>query len=68
MIYNGDALEQSLVQIDAQLGPRAGKSRLLRTDPARRAAAIDRLLQGGNLGVLGGPQNLIGLQSDPRGA
>ena len=49
LIYNGNALVQSLVQ--SQL-----RSAL---------AQADVLLRGGNLGVLGAPTNLIGLSSIP---
>lgn len=65
VLYNGDALEQSLVQsaLDAAIAQaNAGFS-----EQVQRAAAkaLDGLLQGGNQAILGAPQNLIGLTSIP---
>ena len=42
VLYNGNALEQSLVQSPAELRPGAGEPRVLRTDPARRRAGDRR--------------------------
>jgi ABC-2 type transport system permease protein len=61
VIYNGDALEQSLVR--ATLNSALAQANLGFSEQIQQAAAkaIDQLLVGGNLGVLGGPGNLIGL-------
>ncbi len=61
VIYNGDALEQSLVR--ATLDSALAQANLGFSEQIQQAAAkaIDQLLVGGNLGILGGPQNLIGL-------
>jgi ABC-2 type transport system permease protein len=65
VIYNGDALEQSLVQ--SQLGSALAQANLGFSEQLQRAAAraIDLLLKGGNLGVLGAPSDLIGLDQIP---
>ncbi len=65
VIYNGDALEQSLVQ--SQLRSALGEANLGFSRQIQKAAAhaIDLLLQGGNLGVLGAPRELIGLRQIP---
>ncbi len=65
VIYNGDALEQSLVR--STLDSALAKANLGFSEQIQQAAAtaIDRLLTGGNLGVLGGPGNLIGLSQIP---
>jgi len=62
IVYNGDALEQSLVQ--AQLGSALAQANLGFSQQIQKAAAqaIDQLLKGGNLGVLGAPSKLIGLR------
>jgi ABC-type transport system involved in cytochrome c biogenesis permease component len=67
VIYNGDALEQSLVR--STLNSALAQANLGFSEQIQQAAAeaLDRLLQGGNLGVLGGPQNLIGLSKIPAG-
>ena len=65
VIYNGNALEQSLVSstINSALAQaNLGFSRQIQQAAAR---AIDQLLGGGNLGLLGGPQNTIGLGQIP---
>jgi ABC-type transport system involved in cytochrome c biogenesis permease component len=66
VIYNGDALEQSLVR--STLDSALAKANLGFSEQIQQAAAtaIDRLLTGGNLGALGGPGNLIGLSQIPR--
>src|SRR5207249_19038 len=65
VVYNGDALEQSLVQ--SQLGSALAQANLGFSEQIQKAAAqaIDLLLKGGNLGVLGAPSNLIGLRQIP---
>ena len=65
VIYNGDALEQSLVR--STLDSALAKANLGFSEQIQQAAAtaIDRLLTGGNLGALGGPGNLIGLSQIP---
>jgi ABC-2 type transport system permease protein len=65
ILYNGDALEQSLVQstIDAAVA----QANLGFSEQIQQAAAkaIAALLQGGNSGILGAPENLIGLSQIP---
>jgi hypothetical protein len=65
VIYNGDALEQSLVQ--STLNSALAQANLGFSEQIQQAAAqaIDQLLTGGNLGVLGAPPNLIGLSQIP---
>ena len=65
VIYDGDALEQALVH--STLNSALAQANLGFSEQIQQAAAeaLDRLLQGGNLGVLGGPQNLIGLSQIP---
>ena len=65
VIYNGDALEQSLVQ--STLNSALAQANLGFSEQIQQAAAqaIDQLLTGGNLGVLGAPPNLIGLGQIP---
>jgi ABC-2 family transporter protein len=65
VLYNGNALEQSLVQ--SQLGSALAQANLGFSEQIQRAAAqaIGLLLKGGNLGVLGAPSNLIGLSQIP---
>ena len=65
VIYNGDALEQSLVQ--SQLRSALAQANLGFSEQIQKAAAqaIEALLRGGSLGVLGAPQNLIGLRQIP---
>ena len=65
VIYNGDALEQSLV--NSQLRSALAQANLGFSEQIQGAAAraIDALLRGGNLGVLGAPENLIGLEQIP---
>jgi ABC-type transport system involved in cytochrome c biogenesis permease component len=65
VLYNGDALEQSLVQstLDSAI---AEANRAFSEEIQRAAAkAIAALLKGGNLGTLGAPENLIGLSQIP---
>ncbi len=65
VIYNGDALEQSLVS--SQLRSALAQANLGFSEQIQSAAAqaIDGLLRGGNLGSLGAPSNLIGLEQIP---
>jgi ABC-type transport system involved in cytochrome c biogenesis permease component len=65
VIYNGDALEQSLVS--SQLRSALAQANLGFSEQIQRAAsqAIEVLLRGGNLGVLGAPSNLVGLERIP---
>ncbi len=68
VIYNGDALEQSLVR--STLNSALAQANLGFSEQIQQAAAkaIDLLLAGGNLGILGAPANLIGLSQIPRGS
>ncbi len=65
VLYNGNALEQSLVQ--SQLSSALAQANLGFSKRIQSAAAqaIGVLLTGGNLGVLGAPANLIGLGQIP---
>jgi ABC-type multidrug transport system permease subunit len=65
VIYNGDALEQSLVR--STLNSALAQANLGFSEQIQQAAAqaIDQLLAGGNLGVLGAPPDLIGLSQIP---
>jgi ABC-2 type transport system permease protein len=65
VLYNGNALEQSLVQ--SQLNSALAQANLEFSEQIQRAAAqaIGVLLTGGNLGALGAPSNLIGLGQIP---
>jgi ABC-2 type transport system permease protein len=65
LIYNGDALEQSLVQ--SQLSAALAQANLGFSEQIQTAAAqaIEQLLKGGNLGEIGAPSNLVGLAKIP---
>jgi ABC-2 type transport system permease protein len=65
VVYNGDALEQSIVQ--SQIRAAIAQANLAFSEQIQKAAAsaIDLLLRGGNLGVLGAPTNLIALEEIP---
>ena len=65
VLYNGNALEQSLVQ--SQLSSALAQANIGFSEQIQRAAAqaIGLLLSGGNLGVLGAPANLVGLSQIP---
>ncbi len=65
VLYNGNALEQSLVQ--SQLSSALAQANIGFSEQIQRAAAqaIGVLLSGGNLGVLGAPPNLLGLSQIP---
>jgi ABC-2 type transport system permease protein len=65
VLYDGDALEQSLVRstIDSALA----QANLGFSEQIQQAAAkaIDALLRGGNVGILGAPGDLVGLNQIP---
>ena len=65
VLYNGDALEQSLVQ--SSMNSALAQANLGFSEQIQHAAAqaIGLLLKGGNLGVLGAPPNLVGLSQIP---
>jgi len=65
VLYNGNALEQSLVQ--SSLNSALAQANLGFSEQIQKAAAqaIGLLLKGGNLGVLGAPPNLVGLSQIP---
>jgi ABC-type multidrug transport system permease subunit len=65
VLYNGDALEQSLVQ--SQIGAALAQANLDLSQTIQRAAAqaIELLLKGGNFASLGAPTGLIGLEQIP---
>jgi ABC-2 type transport system permease protein len=65
VIYNGNALEQSLVQ--SELNSALAQANLGFSEQIQHAAAqaIGVLITGGNLGVLGVPSNMIGLGQIP---
>jgi ABC-2 type transport system permease protein len=65
VLYNGNALEQSIVQ--SQLNSALAQANLGFSEQIQRAAAqaIGVLLSGGNLGVLGAPSNMVGLGQIP---
>ena len=65
VLYNGDALEQSLVR--SSLDSALAHANLGFSEQIQKAAAtaINALLRGGNVGVLGAPQNLVGLNQIP---
>jgi ABC-2 type transport system permease protein len=61
VLYNGNALEQSLVR--SQLTSALAQANLGFSEQLQRAAAqvIDSLLKGGNIGILAAPTTLVGL-------
>ncbi len=65
VLYNGDALEQSLVR--STLDSALAHANLSFSEQIQSAAAkaIDALLRGGSLGGIGAPPNLIGLNQIP---
>jgi ABC-2 type transport system permease protein len=65
VLYNGNALEQSLVQ--SQINSALAQANIGFSEQIQRAAAqaIGLLLSGGDLGVLGAPANLVGLNQIP---
>jgi ABC-type Na+ efflux pump permease subunit len=65
ILYNGNALEQSLVR--STLNAAIAQANLAFSEQIQKAAgvAIGALLTGGNLGSIGAPENLIGLSRIP---
>jgi len=65
VLYNGNALEQSLVE--STLNSAIAKANAGFSEQIQKAAAraLDQLLTGGDLSVLGGPSSLIGLTRIP---
>jgi ABC-2 type transport system permease protein len=65
VIYNGDALEQAIVQ--SQINSALAQANLGFSKQIQQAAAraIALLLRGGNLGALGAPSGLVGLDEIP---
>jgi ABC-2 type transport system permease protein len=65
VLYNGNALEQSLVQ--SSLSSAIAQANLGFSQQIQQAAAkaIAALLHGGSSGILGAPENLIGLSQIP---
>jgi len=65
VLYNGNALEQSLVQ--STLNSALAQANLAFSAQIQQAAGsvIGSLLSGGNLGSIGAPENLIGLTQIP---
>jgi ABC-2 type transport system permease protein len=65
VVYNGDALEQSIVQ--SQISSALAQANLGFSKQIQQAAArvIEVLLKGGSLGALGANQNLIALDQIP---
>ncbi len=61
VIYNGDALKQSLVR--ASIDSALAKANLALSEQIKSVAVrdIDLLLAGGELGILGAPEKLVGL-------
>ncbi len=65
VLYNGDALEQSLVQSTLESALAQANLGFSQQIQQAAASAIDSLITGGNLGSLGAPSNLIGLREIP---
>lgn len=65
VLYNGNALEQSIVQ--SEINSALAQANLEFSEQIQRAAAqaIGALLTGGDVGVLGAPANLVGLEQIP---
>jgi ABC-2 type transport system permease protein len=65
ILYNGDALERSLVR--STLNAAIAQANLAFSEQIQKAAgvAIGALLTGGKLGSIGAPENLIGLSQIP---
>jgi ABC-2 type transport system permease protein len=65
VLYNGDALEQSLVQ--SSLDSALAQANLGFSEQIQKAVgtAMGALLTGGDLGSIGAPENLIGLSQIP---
>ena len=65
VLYNGDALEQSLVRSSVESAVAQANIAFSQQIQQAAAQAIQALLGGGNAGVLGAPSNLIGLEQVP---
>ena len=65
VIYNGDALQQAIVQ--SEINAAVAQANLGFSEQIQRAAAsaIGVLLRGGNLGALGASGNFVGLEQIP---
>jgi ABC-2 type transport system permease protein len=65
VLYNGDALEQSLVR--STLDSAIAQANFTFSEQIQRAAAraIEGLLRGGNQAILGAPEDLVGLRDIP---
>jgi ABC-2 type transport system permease protein len=65
VIYNGNALEQSIVQ--STLNSAIARANTAFSEQIQRAAArvLDALLSGGNAAIVGAPPELIGLKQIP---
>ncbi len=64
-LYNGDALEQSLVQSTLNSAIAQANAGFSEQIQKAAATALDALLEGGNAAVLASPANLIGLTQIP---
>ena len=65
VLYNGNALEQSLVQSSLESALAQANLGFSQQIQQAAATAIDSLISGGNLGSLGAPSDLIGLREIP---
>jgi hypothetical protein len=65
VLYNGDALEQSLVRSTLNSAIAEANNAFSVQIQQAAARAIQALLQGGNSGILGTPEDLIGLSQIP---
>ena len=65
VLYNGDALEQSIVQSTINSAVAQANAGFSEQIQKAAANALDALLTGGNLAILGAPESLIGLTGIP---
>ncbi len=65
VLYNGDALEQSLVQSTLNSALAEANRAFSQQIQQAAAKAIEALLKGGRSGILGAPEDLIGLGQIP---
>lgn len=65
VLYNGNALEQSIVQSEVNAALAQANLAFSEQIQSATAQAIGGLLKGGNAAVLGAPANLIGLEEIP---
>ncbi len=65
VLYDGDALEQSLVQSTLDAAIAQANAEFSRQIQQAAAVALNGLLEGGNLAIPGAPPNLIGLHAMP---